>query len=374
MDKKDLMELRRRYKKDQCNIDRLACCYVDEQKNKITRSNEHFLNLPTDELEKYLDIVKKTVNGTIGDNVIEYEFPGSEEEAGGRQQYFNGLRNSGLKNDSLLDPLYDLIIKNFDYDGSYLILVFHDAYDIITRTTDKNKLDESEEVYEYILVSVCPMELSKAGLGYRKDDNRIGARIRDWIVSAPKLGILYPAFNEHSSDFHKFDYFLREPKESHPEIVGKVMGCGAKKTKEEKKQAFAKVITRAIEDKDTAESAIEGINKTILEKVANDPEMEVTDSVIKELIEISDVPIKDVDRVIKEYKAEVNEEPVTLSDLKEKKPKKKDKGIKEHDIAISIASERKQEIHKETIGDKEYLVIPVENDSEVTVNGSRWNG
>lgn len=48
-----------------------------------------------------------------------------------------------------MDTFYDLVIENYSYVGNYLILVFHDAYDVMTKTSDNNKLDESEEVYEY---------------------------------------------------------------------------------------------------------------------------------------------------------------------------------------------------------------------------------
>lgn len=53
-----------------------------------------------------------------------------------------GLRDSKLKNDDLLERFYELVIENYDYAGHYLILVFHDAYDVMTKTTDNNKLDE----------------------------------------------------------------------------------------------------------------------------------------------------------------------------------------------------------------------------------------
>lgn len=83
-----------------------------------------------------------------------------------------------------MDAFYDLVIDSYDYVGNYLILVFHDAYDVMTKTSDNNKLDESEEVYEYLLCAICPVNLTKPGLGYREDENRIGPRIRDWVVGA----------------------------------------------------------------------------------------------------------------------------------------------------------------------------------------------
>ncbi|KOF57622.1 hypothetical protein AGR56_15030 [Clostridium sp. DMHC 10] len=47
-----------------------------------------------------------------------------------------------------------------------------DAYDVMKKTTDNSKLDESEEVYEYILCAICPVSLAKPALGYLEDENR----------------------------------------------------------------------------------------------------------------------------------------------------------------------------------------------------------
>ena len=188
MNKKDVMELKRRFKKESCTICRMAGCYVDASREKVLKLNESFLNLDEEEFYKFLEIAKKTMAGTIGNNILELDFPLDEEAPGGKQQFLYGLRSSNLDNEELLDRLYDLIRDNYQYVGNYLILVFHDSYDIISRTSDKQKLDESEEVYEYLLVSICPVALSKPGLGYRKEENRIGARIRDWVVGVPDLG------------------------------------------------------------------------------------------------------------------------------------------------------------------------------------------
>ena len=178
MNKKDILELKRRFKKDACTFTRLCGCYVDADHNKVTSFGETFLNLEDEEFYKYLEIAKKIMSGTIGNNLLELEFPTAEEAAGGRQQFLMGLRESALKNDDLMDAFYDLVIDSYDYVGNYLILVFHDAYDVMTKTSDNNKLDESEEVYEYLLCAICPVNLTKPGLGYREDENRIGPRIR----------------------------------------------------------------------------------------------------------------------------------------------------------------------------------------------------
>ena len=86
------------------------------------------------------------------------------------------------------------MIETYDYPGNYLILLFHDAYDVMKKTNDNMQLDESEEVYEYLLCAICPVTLSKAALGYREEENRIGSRIRDWVVGVPDSGFVFPAF------------------------------------------------------------------------------------------------------------------------------------------------------------------------------------
>ena len=132
MDKKGVAELKRRFTKENCTFTRLCGCYVDAGKNKVVDLSETFLNLEDEEFYKYLEIAKKTLSGTIGNNLLELNFPLDEEAAGGRQQFLLGLRESKLKNPELLERFYDMVIESYDYAGNYLILLFHDAYDVMT--------------------------------------------------------------------------------------------------------------------------------------------------------------------------------------------------------------------------------------------------
>ena len=56
MNKKDVMELKRRLKKDQCTFTKMCGCYVNGNKEKILTSQETFLNIEEEEFYKYLDI------------------------------------------------------------------------------------------------------------------------------------------------------------------------------------------------------------------------------------------------------------------------------------------------------------------------------
>ncbi len=402
MNKRDQAELRRRFKKEQCTISRMAGCYVDGYKNKILTFNENFLNLPEDEFYKYMEIAKKTLGGTIGNNLLELEFPAGEESAGGRQQFYMGLRESKLKNDELLDRLYDLIIENYAHPGNFLILVFNDAYDIMSRTTDNARLDESEEVYEYVLVSVCPVDLSKPGLGYREDLNRIGVRLRDWVVGAPDTGFLFPAFNDRGADVHSVDYYVRDPGDSHPEFIEEVLGTGTRRTAREIKTAFTAIVRHAFgPDEDKAQAVLTDLTESInnrLEEYRADAEagMALTapvildDRVMSEILEENEVE-EDKAREIRETVAdEFATETPMLEVLVDEKELKKNLEEKEKRALVKENSELKRQLSVTNQGDgviikvpessedgvtsriidsQKYVLIPVEDDEVVYVNG-----
>lgn len=440
MTKKDVLELKRRFSKD-CSISRLAGCYVDCNKNKVLTLNENFLNLQEDEFYKFLDIAKKTLSGTVGNNILELSFPSDEEEPGGKQQFLRGIRESNLENDELLDRLYDLIIENYAYTGNYLILVYRDNYDIMTRTKDNLKLDESEDVFEYILVSICPVDLSKPGLGYRIDENRIGARIRDWVVGAPDLGFIFPAFSDRSSDIHKVDYYTKDPKSAHPEFIEEVLGCTTRRTAYQQRETLSAIVKKAYGNEEKAAEAYIDIQESInarIEEREDDPQvftapLYIDEKVLAEVLEENNIP-EDPARFIRDRFSEelIDEEPTadTLLDskaIKQNAPIKREKelirevvGLKnqlkdygiepdsekylpgskkaeEADsddayealeaetaasddsteasdsasrrVVLRVSKDKAEKIHREVIDDRRYILIPVDDDDEIIING-----
>ena len=54
MNKREVAELKRRFKKENCTIQQMCGCYVDADKNKLVKFSQKFLNLEEDEFYKYL--------------------------------------------------------------------------------------------------------------------------------------------------------------------------------------------------------------------------------------------------------------------------------------------------------------------------------
>ena len=192
MNKKETNEIKKQFTQENCAITRICGCYVDGEKEKKAEIKEAFLSLPEEEIFKYFTIFRKTLSGGIGKNLLNMEFPLAAEEEGGTQEFLLRLRESKLTDDALLEEFYDKVIQSYEYGENYLILLIHSAYDIPGKASDNQEMfDASDEVYEYLLCSICPVKLSKPGLSYNAERNCFQDRIRDWIVDVPSTGFLF---------------------------------------------------------------------------------------------------------------------------------------------------------------------------------------
>ncbi|MCI7444238.1 MAG: DUF4317 domain-containing protein [Clostridium sp.] len=388
MRKKDILELKRRLKKDDCTFTKMCGCYVNGEKNIILNFKETFLNLEEDEFFKYLEIAKKVLSGTIGNNLLELNFPLNEENTNEKQSFLMALKKSKLKDDNMLDSFYKSIIDSYDYTGNFLILIFHDAYDVITKTKDNLKLDESEEVYEYILCAICPVSLSKPGLGYLEDDNRIGVRVRDWVVEPPTNGFVFPAFIDRSSDVNSVMYYTKNAKDSHPELMEEVLGCSSKKTATEKKETFQNIITNAFgSDEEKSESLFmeiqENLNSIIDENNnlnGKDSESVIlTNDAIQDILAENGVSEEISTKIEKFYTKEFGNTPPIAEDLvdtkalKANEQKKKEKNLEKQVEILQNKLEHTSKKLEEASKNKTDLEINSENTTETTSDDSIQN-
>lgn len=385
MRKKDILELKRRLKKDDCTFTKMCGCYVNGEKNIILNFKETFLNLEEDEFFKYLEIAKKVLSGTIGNNLLELNFPLNEENTNEKQSFLMALKKSKLKDDNMLDSFYKSIIDSYDYTGNFLILIFHDAYDVITKTKDNLKLDESEEVYEYILCAICPVSLSKPGLGYLEDDNRIGVRVRDWVVEPPTNGFVFPAFIDRSSDVNSVMYYTKNAKDSHPELMEEVLGCSSKKTATEKKETFQNIITNAFgSDEEKSESLFmeiqENLNSIIDENNnlnGKDSESVIlTNDTIQDILAENGVSEEISTKIEKFYTKEFGNTPPIAEDLvdtkalKANEQKKKEKNLEKQVEILQNKLEHTNKKLEEASKNKTDLEINSENTTEIASDDS----
>ncbi|KYN76053.1 hypothetical protein A0J52_16925 [Clostridium sporogenes] len=366
MRKKDILELKKRFKKDHCTFTKICGCYVNGEKNIILNFRESFLNLDEDEYFKYLEIAKKVLSGTIGNNILELNFPLNENLENEKQLSLVKLKKSQLKDDALLEDFYKSIIDNYDYTGNFLILVFHDAYDVITKTTDNSKVDESEEIYEYILCAICPVSLSDPGLRYFEEEKKIKARIRDWVVNTPTLGFVFPAFIDRTSDVNSVMYYTKNAKDPHPELMEEALGCFSKQTATIQKETFQTIIKDSIStDEKKAEKTFieiqENLNTMIDEYNSiyddkDDEPITLKQKDIQNLLIESGVPEEATYEIEKSYVENFGEDlPLAehLIDSKVLKANAQKKKEEQLEKQVEILQHRLEEVKKETSMDNE---------------------
>lgn len=391
MDKKSVNELRRRLKKDHCSFTKMCGCYIDDKKNKVTNLDEIFLNLEDEEYFKYLDIAKKVLSTNLGNNLLELDFPLEEEKPGGHQQFLMGLKKSALNDEGLLNTFYDMIIEKYDSMGNYLILLFHDRYDVMTKTSDNMKLDESEEVYEYIICAICPMVLSKPGLGYNKTEQRIGTLNREWMVGMPETGFLFPAFNDRSTDIHSVLMYTADSKNPHQEFITDILGCKIKQTFAQKQDLLCEMVAEAT-DAEVVKDIMESVNIELAQLSDSEPEeIEISQEHVSGALEYAGLGETKATEIGREYISTLKEEELPLlGDLVTNKAAKvvKDNNekafLKEEikdlnrkieeitnvsdDIVIKVNEKKKSLIRRENINGESCLVIPISEDESVKIN------
>lgn len=423
MNKKEVLELKRRFKKEAATFTRVCGCYVDGNHNKVCKFGNTFLNLEEDEFYKYLEIANKALSGTIGNNLLELKFPIEEEEVGGRQHILMALRASKLEDENLLDTFYDLVIDTYDHAGNYLIVLFHDAYDVMTRTKDNNNLDESEEVYEYLICAICPVDLSKPGLGFLEEEHRIGSRVRDWVVGAVDTAFLFPAFNDRSTDIHSTLFYTKNTKEPHSEFMANGLGCGIERTATEQKMAFhsivrnvlgaedehtddvlldlqqnlsdmideyaethdddedaflldKEVVTKLLADSDISEEKAAKIEKSVDEAFGEKPPAaeNVIDSkaLVQNELRVEKMALEDQ---VGTLTVQLNEKDEALAERTSQLIEKQEEidnyiaETKTYDVVLRVKPEKASQIKSQVINGQKCLVIPMDEDEHATING-----
>lgn len=368
MNKKEILEIRKQFTPANCAITRICGCYVDHEKEKKMESKEAFLSLPEEEAFKYFDIFKKTLSGTVGKNMLNLEFPLDAEMPGGTQEFLLKLRDSKLQDDMLLEEFYDKVIATYDYVENYYIILIHAMYDIPGRSSDDIEMfDASDEVYEYLLMSICPVSLSKAGLCYNAEDNRIEDRIRDWIVDMPDKGFLFPAFNDRSTDLHSMLYYTKKSSELQPEMIDQLLGAKMPMSADSQKETFQMIIEDTLGDDGDYET-VRNIHETLndlIEEHKDEPEplaLDVTE--MKKVFEQSGVDAEKMENFDRNFEENAGEKASLLAtNIAETKKF----NIETPDIIIKVNPDRADLVETRIIDGRQCLVIPV--DDHIEVNG-----
>ena len=131
MNQKELNELRRRFKPDRTAISKVYGCYVSGSRQIISYVDAPLGLLSQEEQEMYLNLLKKTLSGALGRNLIDIEFSTRQVADSDEHRLLQTLRQTELQDPNARESLYRRIIDAIDMgESSYLILLAADTYDV----------------------------------------------------------------------------------------------------------------------------------------------------------------------------------------------------------------------------------------------------
>lgn len=369
MDKKSVSEIRKIVGAKDCRIDRIRGCYVDQDGEILSEIKDSFLSLPKEAMEKYCEIFRKTLTGKVGKNLFNLDFPTEEVLPGGRAALLLKINKSELKDEEAIQEFFSKIREKYMTGGRYLILLAHGVYDIPARTSDGFDLeDASDNVYSFILCSICPVSLMKEGLCYDTEAGTFVDRSSDWAVQKPDLGFLYPAFNDRNTDVNQTLYFARKEDERHTEISEDVLGCSLPLPESDQKEVFKQLLEETLGrdcDFDTVKKVNGAINRIVYENEDNEEPVTLEKEQMRRVLSDSGVAQEAVERLETVFDEAVRNTPIIAENVANTSKLE----IQSPSMKIQIKADMTDMIRTEIIDGVEYLVVPVVSDIEV--NGVR---
>ena len=204
INREDMLELTRRMTPKRTSMTRIAGSYMDADGFVDGTFNTNFLKLSGTDKEKNLAIAKTIPFAETNKNLKQYKFAPNAMKAGSMWQRLMGIKTSGLKNDALLDTFYELVGEIYKTNHDYAVYLFHDRYDVPVKASDHERVGESEEVYEYIICTICPVT-------------------GDYEAGKPECGFIFPAFTDRSADINHVNIYQADVERPHLELV-KLLG------------------------------------------------------------------------------------------------------------------------------------------------------
>ena len=200
-----MLELTRRMTPARNCFARVAGAYMDEDGYDEETFNIHFGKLKQAEARRNIELAKAIPFAKTNEQLKEYRFPKGESRKNSMWQLLLAMKSSGLKDDGLLSIFYEIVGENYDTADEFSIFLFYGSYDVPTKGTDGEWLEGSEEVYDFIVCAVSPLE-------------------GEYEPEKPEFGFLFPTFVDRSSDSSVIDIFNADPDNVQTDLMEKILG------------------------------------------------------------------------------------------------------------------------------------------------------
>ena len=365
---KEIGEIRRHLRRERSNITALYGCYVNDNKEIITSFRQSTGMMPENESDKYFALLRRTLSGSLGKNLIDITFKTSQVADSPEHKLLMDLRKCQLKDEELLGTFYQKVIDSVCMEGAYLILIGCDSYDVPFKSKDDfSQSDNSDETYTYLICTICPVKQTKANLHYVPEEKIFHDGAMHQMVSAPMLGFLFPAFDNRSTNIYNALYYTHDVKVGQDAFIEAVFNTPAPKPAAEQKKSFEALLTTTLGEECSLD-VVQTVHDQICQRIAMHKEAKVSEPLM-----ISKEDVKTVlqecgvseDRLSK-FSVDYDEVFGFETDLHPKNViDNKHFEIKTPDVVIKVDPTRSDLIETRVIGGVKYIMICADEDVEV---------
>ena len=272
MNQKEVSEIRRRFRADRSNITKVAGVYVSDTGEILARFSQSVGLMLEDEKEKLLGVLKRTLSGGLGKNLLDLSIPTQEVAQGDKHKLLMKLRDSQLEDQEALEQFCQKIIETVTMETNYVILLACDNYDVPHKGRDALEGGDSDQVYRYLLTCVCPVKLTKSNLSFQVKEGEFHNSKTDWVVGAPELGFLFPAFEERGANVHRALYYTRDAGNLHEDFLRLAFGTQPPMNADEQKETFQAILQESLQEEcslDVVQTVHETISGMLEERKAD---------------------------------------------------------------------------------------------------------
>ena len=367
MNEKELREIKRRFRPDKSNIPNIVGCFVNANGEIISRFSQSILLSENDESEALLKVMKKTLSGSLGTNLIDIEFSTNDVLESDTHKLLISLRDTSLKDNSVLERFYDKVRESVHFDGNYVILLANDIYDVFTKENDEES--GSSTTFSYVICSVCPLKDTDAGLFFRESDRLFHSVASNAVLTSPVLGFMFPTFEDRMSNIYHSLFYTKDLAATHTEFMQNVFGKNPPMPAKIQKSTFDYCLKTALGE-DCSLDTIKSVNRQIAEMLEEHKELKIpepltlTKATVKTILENCGADEAVIERLEKEIdegfgkNAELRPKNIVKSGAME---------IKLPDIVLKVKPEAQSLVSTQVIGGKKYILI--EATDAVEVNG-----
>lgn len=372
MNQKELREIRKRFTLDKDSISHVYGCYVNAAKDIVARMDMSMGLMEQEEAELYLKLLKKSISGTLGKNLLDIEFSTKQVEDSDEHRLLQALRQSHLRDEDMRELFYKRVIESLDFgDDSYVILLASDSYDIPFKGRDDELWEEgSNEVFDYIICCICPVKDARASLRYFAEEQNFRGASSGHVLGNPELGFMFPSFDDRSTNIYNALYYSRGLVDIHHEFIDGIfhiekspMSAGAQQ------HAFTDVLCESLGD-DCSLDVVKAVHgqirqQLLVHKESKDPEVpELFVEDLDDVLKHSGVPEEKVEIFNEACRKEFGDQSI-LNPINVMESKKFE--MKTPEVKITVDPEYTYLITTQEIDGSQYLLIPA--GEGVTVNG-----